>query len=274
MAEEVEGKVILITGSTSGIGRQAALDLARTGARVLLHGRDLRRGQETLEEIRRETGNDRLQLYLADLSSQQQIRRMAEQIVQEQERLDVLVNNAGVFMRNRQLTEDGIEMTFAVNHLAPFLLTHLLLDLLKRSAPSRVVTVSSGTHRRARLDWDNLQGERDYDGYQAYSLSKLGNVLFTLELADRLRGTGVTANCLEPGVIRTKLLQTGWGGSWGQDPEVGASRVVYLAVSPEVEGVTGRYLQANQPVPPSPVADDPEVRRRLWDLSARLTHVR
>ncbi len=274
MAEEAEGKVILITGSTSGIGRQTALDLARMGAWVLLHGRDPQRGQESLEEIRRETGNDRLQLYLADLSSQQQIRRMAEQIVREQGRLDVLVNNAGVFMRNRQLTEDGIEMTFAVNHLAPFLLTHLLLDLLKRSVPSRVVTVSSGAHRRAGLDWANLQGEKDYDGYQAYSLSKLGNVLFTLELAERLRGSGVTANCLEPGVIRTKLLQAGWGGSWGQDPEVGASRVVYLAVSPEVEGVTGRYFQGNQPVAPSPLADDPGLRRRLWDLSAQLTHLR
>ncbi|MHB0868630.1 MAG: SDR family oxidoreductase [Chloroflexota bacterium] len=271
MAEEATGRVILVTGSTSGIGRQAALDLARMGARVLLHGRDPQRGQETLEEIRRETGNDQLELYLADLSSQRQIRHLAEQIVQEQERLDVLVNNAGVFVRNRQLTEDGIEMTFAVNHLAPFLLTHLLLDLLKRSVPSRVVTVSSGAHRRARIDWDNLQGEKGYDGYQAYALSKLGNVLFTLELAERLRGSGVTANCLEPGVIRTKLLQAGWGGFWGHDPEVGARRVVYLAVSPEVEGVTGRYFQDNQAVVPSPPADDPRLRRRFWDLSARLT---
>ncbi|HEX2987158.1 MAG TPA: SDR family NAD(P)-dependent oxidoreductase, partial [Chloroflexota bacterium] len=196
MASEATGKVILIMGSTDGIGRQTALDLARMGARVLLHGRNQQRGQETLETIRRETGNDQLELYLADLSSRRQVRELANQIVGTHDRLDVVVNNAGVFEPARRLTEDGVEMTFAVNYLAVFLLTQQILDLLKASAPSRIVNVSSGVHGTANLDWDNLQGEKVYDGYQAYALSKLSDVIFTLELAERLRNTGVTANCL------------------------------------------------------------------------------
>lgn len=270
MNEREIDKTILVTGSTDGIGRQTALDLARGGAMVILHGRNREKGQAVLEEIRRATGNQRLELFVADFASQRQIREMAARLHERHDRLDVLVNNAGVFVPNRQLTEDGIEMTFAVNHLAPVLLTHLLLDLLEKSAPARIVTVSSGLHESARLDWDNLQGEKHYNGRQQYALSKLGNVLFTFELAERLGASGVAANCLEPGVIRTKLLRAGWGG-WGAPPEVGAEKIVYLATSPAVEGVTGRYFRSNRPVEPSPLAHDPEIRRRFWDLSARLT---
>lgn len=273
MEDRGSSKTILVTGATDGIGRQTALDLARMGMRVLLHGRNPQKGQAVLEEIRRESGNDRLELFLADFSSQRQIRAMAVEIRQRHDWLDVLINNAGVFMPDRRLTEDGIETTFAVNHLAPFLLTHLLLDLLKNASPSRVVTVSSGTHRGMEIDWDNLQGEKGYEGYEAYALSKLCNVLFTFELAKRLKNADVTANCLEPGVIRTKLLREGWNGSGGQDPEKGAQKLVYLATSPDVEGVSGSYFQSNQPVEPNPLAHDPTVRKRLWDLSAKLTHL-
>jgi NAD(P)-dependent dehydrogenase (short-subunit alcohol dehydrogenase family) len=267
----MNGKTILITGSTDGIGKQAALDLARMGARVLVHGRSEERGRRAVAEIKAATGAEP-DLFIADLSSQAQVRDLAAQVQARYDRLDVLVNNAGVVLPRRNLTEDGIEETFAVNHLAPFLLTHLLLDLLKRSAPARVVIVSSGMHRSARVDWDNLQGERRYDSIGAYSLSKLGNVVFTLELARRLAGSGVTVNSLEPGSIGTKLLRAGWGGG-GQPVEVGAQKVVYLAVSPEVEGVSGQHFQNNRPIPVAPLAQDEEVRRRLWEISAQLTGV-
>jgi NAD(P)-dependent dehydrogenase (short-subunit alcohol dehydrogenase family) len=240
------------------------------GATVLLHGRSTERGQKAMEEIRKATGSERLDCFAADLSSQKQVRALAAQVQERYDRLHVLINNAAVVMNTRQLTEDGLEMTLAVNHLAPFLLTHLLLDMLRKSAPARIVVVSSGTHQGARVDFDNLQGEKRYDGYSAYALSKLGNVLFTYELAERLKGTGVTVNCLHPGVIATKLLRAGWGGA-GNSLAEGAATPVYLASAPDVETMTGEYFVRQRPAPASTLAQDANLRRKFWEMSERLT---
>jgi NAD(P)-dependent dehydrogenase (short-subunit alcohol dehydrogenase family) len=267
----MKDKVILITGSTDGIGKETALQLAQLGATVLVHGRNLERCQTTCDDIRQVTGNPNVDFVVADLSSQQQVRRMAAEILARYDRLHVLINNAGVIVLQRQLTVDGLETTFAVNHLAPFLLTHLLLERLKQSAPARIVNVSSTVHYDAPLKFDNLQGEKNYNGINAYKLSKLGNVLFTFELADRLKNTGVTANCLHPGVVATKLLNTGWGWANGLSSAQGAALSVYLAASPEAEQVTGQYFESKSAGGASPKATDVKLRRQLWDSSARLT---
>jgi NAD(P)-dependent dehydrogenase (short-subunit alcohol dehydrogenase family) len=266
----VKNKIVLITGSTDGIGKQTAIELARLGATVLLHGRSAERGKAAMEEVRRITGSDNLDYVAADLSSQKQVRAMAAQVHERYDRLHVLINNAAVVMNKRQLTEDGLEMTFAVNHLAPFLLTHLLLGLLQQSAPARIINVSSGTHQGARIDFDNLQGERSFNGYSVYALSKLGNILFTYDLAERLKGTGVTVNCLHPGVTATKLLRIGWG-SGGDSLEEGAATPVYLASLPEVENVTGQYFVRKQPTPSSALTHDVKLRQAFWKVSEQLT---
>jgi NAD(P)-dependent dehydrogenase (short-subunit alcohol dehydrogenase family) len=266
-------RIVLVTGATSGLGQATALDLARMGMHVLVHGRNPELGEKVVREIRRATGNEQVELVLADLASQRQIHQLAEQVRENYDRLDVLVHNAGVYMGRRQLTADGLETTFAVNHLVPFLLTHLLLDRLKRSAPSRIVTVSSTTHQSiTRVEWNNLQGEKRYDAYTAYALSKLGNILFTYALAERLQDAGVTANTLHPGTVNTKLLRAGFGG-YGISPQEGAETPVYLAASPEVEGITGKYFVHRQPVSSSPLTYDRDVRDRLWRISEELTHL-
>jgi len=270
----MEGKIVLVTGATDGIGKQTALELAQLGATVLLHGRSAQRGQQALADIRAALGSaarPRLDYFLADLSSQRQVRQLAAEVQTRYHRLDVLINNAGVFTKQRELTEDGLELTFAVNHLAPFLLTNLLLDLLKRSAPARIITLSSVLHQRSLVDFNNLQGERFFDGNQAYGLSKLGNVLFTVELAERLRGTGVTANCLHPGSIDTKMLRAAFGGMHGDTVAAGAATPVYLATAPEVENVSGFYFDRKRSAKTSPLAQDAELRRKFWEVSARLT---
>ncbi len=238
---------------------------------MLLRGRNRAKDEVTRAAIAQATGNDNLGLYVADFVSLAQVRRLAEEVQANEKRLDVLINNAGVFQRRRELTEDGFEETFAVNCLVPFLLTNLLLGLLERSAPARVVTVSSGMHYSARLDWGNLQGERDYDVFAAYSLSKLGDVLFTLEPVERLAASRVTANAMEPGVNRTNLLRAGWGGGGSTDARVGGRRLAHVARTPELAGVSGKYFARDLPVSPSPLAEDPAVRKRFWDLCARLT---
>jgi NAD(P)-dependent dehydrogenase (short-subunit alcohol dehydrogenase family) len=269
----MKGRTVLVTGSTDGIGKATAMELAQRGAKVLLHGRDSEKGRAVLEEIRRITGNDSLEFFRADFSSQRQVRMLAAEIKESQDQLHVLINNAGTFLQQRQLTEDGLEMTFAVNHLAPFLLTHELLDLLKESTPSRIVTVASIAHWDAKVDWNNLQGERRYDGFQAYALSKLGNILFTYALARRLQvqGTRVTANCLHPGVTRTKLLRAGFGDYPGATPEEGARTSVYLASSPDVENVSGLYFENRRPARPSPQSYNHELQERFWQISKTLT---
>jgi NAD(P)-dependent dehydrogenase (short-subunit alcohol dehydrogenase family) len=265
----IELKTILITGATDGIGLASAVELARPGHHILVHGRNPARGQQAVQEISRATGNSRVELLLADLTSLAAVRALAAQVTSKYPRLDILINNAGVFMPRRTLTSDGFEVTFAVNHLAHFLLTNLLLDLLKASAPARIIHVSSGTHRSGRVEWDNLMGERRYDGYAAYANSKLANVLFAYALADRLRATRVTSNALHPGVIATKLLRAGWGGG-GRELSRGAETVVYAATAPELETVTGRYFSDGRQAASSAASHDQELERKLWETSAAL----
>jgi retinol dehydrogenase 14 len=273
-------KVCLITGATSGIGKATALGLANMGAKVVMVGRDRGRGEDALAEIKEKSANASVDLMLADVSSQEEIRRLADEFKEAYARLDVLVNNAGVFRSERITTADGIETTFAVNHLAYFSLTNLLLDALKASAPSRIVNVSSGDHSNGTIDFDDLQGEKGYKGAKAYSQSKLANVLFTYELARRLQGTGVTANCLHPGVVGTNF-GNGVSGVFGfmvralrplmKSPEKGAETSIYLASSPEVEGLSGRYFVKKVEARSSDVSYDEWTARRLWEVSAELT---
>jgi len=216
------------------------------------------------------SGNGQIELYIADLSSQRQVRKLAKDVQERHDRMHVLINNAGVYMPQRRLTEDCIEMTLAVNFLAPFLLTGLLQDLQKRSAPSRIINISSVAHMSARVDWTSLQGERGYDGYSAYALSKLALIHFTYRLAERLRGRGVTVNCLHPGVINTKLLRAGFGPG-GASVEEGARTPVYLASSPDVENVNGKYFQDRRIAQSSPLTRDEDLQERFWRLGEKLT---
>ncbi len=278
----MQGKVCLITGATSGIGLVAAREIGRRGARVVLVGRDAARCDAAAREVSAAAGGRQPETLLADLSSQRQVRELAQKFRQRHDRLDVLVNNAGGMWLERHLTEDGLERTFAVNHLAYFLLTHLLLDTLKASAPARVVNVSSGAHRRATLDFGDLQGEHGYSGWQAYCRSKLENVLFTYELARRLRGTGVTANALHPGWVATGFGgHNGWRGAlirglsrlFALTPEQGARTIVYLATSPDVANVSGQYYFQDRAVSTSPASYDEQAAERLWRVSEQLTGV-
>lgn len=276
----MSGKTCLVTGATSGIGRETALRLAMLGARVIVVGRDATRGEAAAAEIRRRVPSAKAEVATADLSRLAQVRRLAEEVGDKYDRLHVLVNNAGVIMMRRQLTADGLETTFATNHLGPFLLTNLLSGLLERSAPARVVTVSSAAHKQVRtIPWDDLpSGTRAGHG-QTYGLSKLLNILFTAELARRLAGTGVTANCLHPGFVRTGLGRdvTGVLGALVRlavrlrpGPATGAATSVYLAGSPEVAEVTGGYFVKCAPAEPSALARDPRAAARLWALSEEL----
>ena len=276
------GKTVLITGGTGGIGRAAAMGLASMGARVGITGRDRARAERAAAAIVRESGNPAVDIFVADMSSQTEVRRLAGEVLSTYPRLDVLINNAGVFRSERITTADGIEATFAVNHLAYFLLTNLLLDRLKAGAPSRIVNVASGEQRNGTIDFDDLQGEKGYTGAKAYSQSKLATVLFTYELARRLEGTGVTANCLHPGVVGT-TLGSGVSGAFGfmvralmplmQSPEKGAETSVYLASSPEVEGSSGGYFAKKAEARSSDVSYDERIARRLWEASAELTNL-
>jgi NAD(P)-dependent dehydrogenase (short-subunit alcohol dehydrogenase family) len=277
-------QTILITGATSGIGLEAGVALARSGARVVLAGRDPVRTAAAVNEVRKRASGAAVDSVLGDFASQASIREMAQDVLARYDRLDVLVNNAGAVNASRTVTQDGIEATFAVNHLGPFLLTNLLLALLKRSAPARIVNVSSDSHYRGTLDFDDLGYERG--GYQilsAYSRSKLANVLFTRSLARRLNGSGVTANVLHPGTVATNI----WSRApWYArpvlalykrfamiSPAAGAETITYLAVSPQVDGTTGLYFENNKPKEPSKLAQDDALAQRLWDESARLVGI-
>jgi retinol dehydrogenase-14 len=265
----LDTQTILVTGATDGIGKQSALELARMGHHVLVHGRNAARGKTVVEEIRQATKNENVELVLADFASLEQVRDLAKLVRDNYPRLDILINNAGVFMQTRTLTGDGFETTFAVNHLAHFLLTNLLLDTITASAPARIVHVSSGTHRSGKIEWDNLQGEKHYEGYDAYSRSKLANVLFAYALAERLEGAHVTSNALHPGVIATKLLRAGWGGG-GNDLGRGAETVVYAATAPELAEVTGRFFDNRRETASSAASHDKKLQQTLWDVSAQM----
>lgn len=279
---DMKGKRCLVTGATQGIGRAAALELARRGASVVIIGRDAVRTPETAEALRKESGNPEVEALIGDLSCMTEVRRVAREYADRSPRLDVLLNNAGAMFGQRQVTQDGYERTFALNHLAYYTLTRDLLELLGRGAPSRVVNVSSVAHSMARLDFEDLMTERRYTPMRAYGRSKLANVMFTFELARRLQGKDVTVTCLHPGMVRTHF---GQGGNLSPifkiigpllrpftlTPEQGADTAVWLASSPEVEGVTGKYFVRRKERRVNAQARDAAACARLWEVSEHLS---
>src|SRR6266568_5788319 len=279
-ARPMTGKVVLVTGGTGGIGKATAIGLAALGARVGITGRDLARAERVAAEIRTASGNPAVDAFAADMSSQAEVRQLAVAVLDAYPRLDVLVNNVGGFWAHRHQTVDGLEHTFGLNYLASFLLTNLVLDRLKASAPARVVTVSSHVQAEGRIDFDNLQGAGDYSGQTAYSQSKLANGMFTNELARRLEGRGVTANSLHPGVVRTNFGAE--DQTWPftvvsqvvlpflKTPARGAETPIYLASAPEMDGVTGQFFANKKVKTANKVAYEPAMRARLWQASADL----
>lgn len=277
------GKTVLVTGGTGGIGMAAAIGLVSMGARAGITGRDRARAKQAAAAIAKESGSSAVDVFVGDMSSQKEVRRLADDILTAYPRLDVLVNNVGGFWAHRHLTADGLEHTFALNHLAPFLLTNLLLERLIASAPARVVTVSSGAHSMGKIDFDDLMGEQNYSGQRAYNQSKLANVMFTYELARRLEGTGVTATVLHPGMTSTSFSAEDPSRSMApivfvvrpfmRSPKRGADTAVYLASSPEVEGVSGRYFVNRKNKASSKTSYDTAATTRLWRISADLVGI-
>ena len=274
----MEGRICLLTGANSGIGKETAKALAEMNATVVIVCRDKERGENAQKEIIEQTGNKNVDLLLCDLSSQEAIRKLVSEFKNKYQNLHVLINNAGVMLSKRVLSDDGVEMNFAVHHLAPFLLTNLLLDVLKKSAPSRIINVSSAAHRRARIDFDDLQSEnKKYRLFRVYGVSKLALMLFTYELSRKLEGTGVTVNALHPGVVNTNLgrdqskFSQGFAKAFFKSPEKGAETSIYLASSPEVEGITGKYFVKKEPRESSEESYNEEYAKRLWEISAEMT---
>jgi len=278
----MQGKTVVITGATSGIGEVAAIRLARQGARLLLVARDPRRAERVLARLKSVAPAAAHGVYQADLSRLSEMKRAGAEIAKAEPRIDVLINNAGAFFTARRLTEDGLERTFALNHMAYFVLTCALIDRLKAAAPSRIVSTASDAHRGARLDFADLQGEKGYDGYKAYGRSKLCNILFTRELARRLAGTGVTANCLHPGFVATRFGDQAGGVMslviraaklFAISPQKGADTIVHLASSPEAAGSSGGYFYKCLPATPTAEARDDAAAARLWVESVRITGI-
>lgn len=278
----MQGKICLITGGTNGIGKSSAQVLARMGATIVIVGRNASKTAQVVSELRASSGNPNVDSLVADLSSQREVRRLADEFKRKYQQLHVLLNNAGAAFMKRQLSADGIEMTFALNHLAPFLLTNLLLDTIQASAPARIINVSSGAHTSGKIEFDNLQGERVY-GFGAYPNAKLATILYTVELARRLEGTGVTVNALHPGVTAT-----GFGRNNGRimaalvsilaplfmrSPATGAATSIFLASSASVDGITGKYFYDSQAIPAAVQAADMVVARKLWDVSAEMVQL-
>ncbi|MDQ7054609.1 MAG: SDR family oxidoreductase [candidate division KSB1 bacterium] len=279
MAKPMLDKTVAITGASSGIGFETAKALAKMGAHVVMICRNAQRGETARETIVRETGNEHIDLHLADMSRQRDIFRVAGAIKKQYDKIDVLVNNAGAIFGRRELSEDGIEITFAVNHMGYFLLTRELLEVLKASTPARIVNVASQAHRGVDLDFDDLMGETNYDGWLAYQRSKLANILFTYELDRRLQGSGVAVNCLHPGVVSTNFGRQGpatvslffkVARPFLTSPRKGAATSIYLASSPEVEGVSGRYFIKQRPRESSPESYNKTAWERLWQVSEDL----
>lgn len=272
----MRGKTCLVTGANSGIGRETVAGLAAQGARVMMVCRHRGRAEVAIEDVRRRVPGAKLDLVLADLSRPRSVHALVGEVERRTDRLDVLVSNAGLFNMRRRETEDALELTFAVNHLAPFVLVNGLLDLLRASSPSRVVVVASAAHLRGTIDFADLQGERRYGGWRAYAQSKLANVLFAADMARRVPAAEVTVNSLHPGVVATKLLLRGivptWlARPWTIPPEQGARTPLYVATAPGLEGVTGRYFDDCRPTEPSPEARDVAVAGRLRAISEELT---
>ncbi len=274
------GKTVVITGGTGGIGLESALVLAEMGAQLVLIGRDPARAAAALERIRQRSAGAKVEVIHADLSRFGEIRRLAATLADRLDRIDVLVNNAGAMFDQREITEDGLERTFALNHMAYFLLTQALSEKLRRSAPARIVNVASEAHRSVTLDFDDLQEEKRFSGWTAYRRSKLCNILFTRELARRLAGSGVTANCIHPGFCATGFGEnTGTGYRFGLrllktflaiSPEKGARTLTYAVSAPELADVTGAYFAKSKTATPSAAARDDESAKRLWEASERL----
>ncbi len=278
----MKGRVCLVTGGNSGIGKETALGLARLGAMIIIVSRDRTKGEAALSEIRQKSENPNVDLMVADLSSMQSLRQLALAFLAKYSYLHVLVNNAGIFLPKRIVTVDGLEATFATNHLGHFLLTNLLLDRLKSSAPSRIINITSDAHKGAKIDFDDLMGEKKFSGFKAYGQSKLANILFTYELARRLEGTAVTASCLHPGVVRSGFGKDVRGlmafvvwlvGPFMMGPEKAAKAAVYLASSPELQNVTGKHFAKGKEVESSKESYDQATAARLWQVSAELTNL-
>jgi retinol dehydrogenase 14 len=274
------GKTVLITGGTSGIGKATAVALAAMGANVVIVGRNQERGEAAVEEIKAQSHNESVELMLADLSVQAEVRGLAEEFQERHDRIDVLANNAGLVQSKRTETLDGIETTLATNHLAPFLLTNLLIERLEQSAPSRVITVSSEAQSWGTMDFEDMQSRRKYRGFPIYGMTKLANIMFTYELAERLNGTGVAVNCLHPGSVGTNFGQNNRDPMalffrifkpFMRSPQQGADTLIWLASSSEVDGVSGKYFSDRKEIEAKKVAYDPDARRRLWEISEDLT---
>ncbi len=261
-------KTILITGATDGIGKQTAFELAKLGHKVIVHGRNKKKSQEVTNELIQLSGNENLKHVYSDLSSFEEIQKMSDCIKKKYDRIDVLINNAAVFMNDRVILPNGFETNFMVNHMAMFALTNALLPLLKEKQGSRIINVSSMA-QSGTMDFDNLNGEKYFDAYNAYAVSKLENVLFTYKLHRMLKGKSPTVNCLHPGVISTKLLHAGWGIGGGS-LEQGASTSVFLASSDEVENVSGKYFVNSQQQKSSAISYDQKIQDRLWEISEEL----
>ncbi len=276
----MKGKICLITGANSGIGKATTRGLAKKGPKIVMVCRNESRGKAAREEIMRESGNSNIDLMIADLSSQQSIRKLAEDFVAQYDRLDILINSAGAIYSDLQYSEDGIEMQFATNHLGYFLLSHLLLDVLKDSIPSRIINVASNAHFKGKIDFEDLYGEKRYSGLRAYAQSKLANVLFTYELSRKLVDSSVMVNCLHPGSVRTPLglkcnswlYKIGWTAAMPFliSPEKGAKTSIYLASSPDLEGITGKYFDNCEEIRSSALSYDEAIAKKLWDKSEKL----
>ena len=269
----LKGKTAIITGASSGIGRVTALALAAEGTSLVLPVRNMEKGEAVKQEVIKKTENTAVDLMPIDMASFDSIRRFAEQFKEKHDELHLLINNAGTWETKKRLTEDGIEMNFAVNHLAPFLLTNLLLDTIVASAPARIVNVSSAAHKQATMNVDDLEGKQRWSSMRSYSQSKLANIFFTRYLARELDGSGVTVNCLHPGVVSTALFDKMSGfmrrlfGLFMISPEKGAETTIYLATSPGVEGVSGAYFAKKKQAKTSRHAKDMAVAEKLWKVS-------
>lgn len=269
MTHNLTGKTILITGATDGIGKETARQLAMMNAQVILHGRNPDKTKKVQKEIIIDSSNEKVDVLIADFSSMDQVRSLADQVISQYQHLEVLINNAGLYTTSKQTTSDGFELTFAVNHLSHFLLTNLLLDLVKASAPARIITVSSSAHFDADFDITDLNAEKNFNGWNAYSVSKLANLLFTFALARRLKGSGVTVNSLHPGFIKTNILGKHFAN---QKPvEEGAETPVYLASSPEVAEISGEYFERKQISPSSELSRNEPLQEKLWEISESMT---
>lgn len=280
-SKSMQGKICLVTGATSGMGKETALGLARLGATVVLVARDKQRGEETLREMKRQSDNENIDLILADLSSQQEVRKLAAEFKEKYQHLHVLVNNAGAVFSKRQTTVDGLEMTFALDHLAYFLLTNLLLDTIKASVPARIINISSQVQGIGKIHFDDLQSEKSYSmfGSTAYGQAKLANVMFTYDLARRLQGTGVTVNAVGPGPVSTNFGKNSrisgsistLLGRFAKTPVDAAKTAIRLASAPELEGETGKFYYNEREIPSSRLSHNVATQKRLWDVSEELT---